>query len=156
LTSAQLFGIIITTMTKRLRLTDDRPRVRSPLSCSILNEDITARFCKLIRKGFPPDAVCDYMSITPTAYYAWLRKGQIFFDGGESEEKYRKYGQFVTEFKKATARYRMRMVNDLHEANEKSWIKFMAILERRDRRTFGRAEPLGGSDEEFNPDDRYL
>jgi len=64
--------------------------------------------------------------------------------------------EFVQRFRKALATYRLTRVDRLHDPCNRNWYKEMAILERRDRRTYGRQETAGGNDEQYDPDERFL
>ena len=39
-------------------------------------------FCALLVTGLPPDGVCDYLAISETAFWNWIRKGKAFINGG--------------------------------------------------------------------------
>ena len=105
------------------------------------------------------DGVCDYLSINATTFYSWMRKGTEYDDAAEDErpEEFFLYSDFVRRFKRATGRYRLRMVKSLHrKAPGKTWIRDLAVLERRDRKNFGRNEQPGGGDQQYEPDERFL
>ena len=65
-------------------------------------------------------------------------------------------GEFVRRYRKAMAKHNIDRTDALHRRGNRQWYRELAILERRDRRTWGRYEPKGGSDEAFDPDDRFL
>lgn len=135
-----------------------RTKKKSKKRCksSFLNEETIQQFCELIKRGLPPDGVCDYLGIANTTYYSWVRKGQAFVEGNGSPKEYEVYGEFIKEFKKATAEYRLRLVDRLHRTKANNWYRDLAILERRDRKSFGRHQPQGGLDEDYDPDERFL
>lgn len=135
-------------MVKRRRL---KSSPASPLDPTSLNEKLITEFCKLTVLGMPADLVCDYLGISSTDYYTWLRRGQKPTSPDDAG-----CVDFIRRYRRATAQYRQDQINKLHKAKGNGWIKHMAILERRDRKTFGRNEPAGGSDEEFAPDDKFL
>lgn len=132
-------------------------RVPNPIGThTILNDKIIADFCKLIREGLPADAVCDYLGINQATYWNWMGKGRRYEDGNRQPNEHAIYGRFVRAFKHATARYRRRLGKMLHNRRNKQWYQPLAILERRDRRSFGRYEPAGGDDGVIDADEKYL
>jgi hypothetical protein len=154
---------------KRLRVSipnsDDPPRKRLKVlkldipvrigTNSILSDKIIADFCKLIRQGLPADGVCDYLGINPATYYHWLAKGKLYEAGDEEPKEFAVYGKFVRAFRKATAAYRLKVTRGAHR-DSNYWVRDVTILERRDRKTWGKNEPPGGSEEERDPDDSFL
>ncbi len=124
---------------------------------SILNEDMIRRFCRLIKKGLPPDAVCDYLNVSRSAFQAWVRKGETFRNGGNEPKEFALYAAFVGAFRRASATYRKRIIAQLHRSGNQYWAKEMTILERRDRKNFSRHEAPGQEgNESFDPDERFL
>lgn len=126
-----------------------------PLNHSILNDLLIDQFCELIEDGLAADSVCNYIGIAPSTFWTWLRKGTLYLNGGESPPELRGYGVFVRRFRQSTAKYLHRIGMNLH-TSEKSWFRELEILSRRDRRTWSRDEPAGGSDDQFDPDERFL
>lgn len=136
----------------------ERVRLKTPpfVPPSEFTPDLIKRFCRLIRKGLPADAVCDYLCIRAAVYYRWLERGERYLDGGGTPPEDAHYGEFARRFKRATARYRMEQLRELHTVEGPgAWIRHMAILERRDRKNFGRNEPAGGTDENYQVDERF-
>jgi hypothetical protein len=123
---------------------------------STLTLELIEQFTRLIKKGLPADGVCDYLGISGSAYYNWLRKGEKFIEGNGEPKEWAMYGAFVTAFRKATAVYRMRRLASLHEKSNGLWVRDLAILERRDRRNFSRYEQAGGGDDSLQPDESFL
>jgi len=121
-----------------------------------LTEKLVRQFCDLIAQGHPPDAVCDYLLVPKTSFHRWLRFGELYIEGNQEPKEHWIFGKFVAEFRRAGARYRVSMVNRLHTSSKRTWIRDLAILERRDRRHFGRNEPSGGAEEVHTPDERFL
>lgn len=138
--------------TKRKRLAPSLP------TSSIMTPELQKDFLTLIEEGHPADAVCDYLGVNSVTYYEWLKKGMTYLEALEEDRvaHHEVYAIFVMAFKKATAVYRMTALRKLHDTNGPAWIKHMTILERRDRKTFGRKDQAGGTDTEFDPDDKFL
>jgi hypothetical protein len=103
----------------------------------------------------PLDGVCDYLGIEQSALSKWVRQGTLV-NGSNPKNIYSKLAKKV---KRATAEYRLSLLDGLH-GNEKkktrNWYRNLAILERRDRKNFGRYEPTGGTFESYDPDERFL
>ena len=135
---------------QRLRLYAEPPTQKRR---TVLNLHLITAFCDLIVKGLAVDAVCDYLSISNNDYYDWMRKGKKYL---ERDKPSKMQAIFLTRFKKALAMYRLDRVNRLHDSTNRNWYKELAILERRDRKTYGRNEQPGGSDDTFDPDERFL
>ena len=130
------------------------PEPQSRTKCT---PKMTKRFCKLIKKGLPPDACCDYLGISTASFWTWLRRGEIHLLGeSEDEQRDAPYGAFVKAFKKAFAKYRLERIEKLHEDGNRAWYRELAILERRDRKSFGRHEQAGSATEEYEPNESFL
>jgi hypothetical protein len=122
-------------------------------------KELTDRFCGLIERGLPGDGCCDYLGISRTAFHVWIDKGSRYLDGGLEPAEWKVYGYFVNRYRKALAAYRLTITDDLHgrellEKN-KGWVRAITLLERRDRRNYGRGEPQGGNIQDYSPDDRF-
>lgn len=102
------------------------------------------------------DGVCDYLGVENSTFWFWRDKGQKYLDGNCRPKEHQAYGNFVRCLKKAMAEYRLDRIDKLHNAKKMDWIREMAILERRDRKNFGKNEPPGGSDEQYDPDQKFL
>lgn len=120
-----------------------------------LDETLIRRFCRIILKGLPLDGCCDYLGINPSTFYAWLDKGKKYLDGGNKPPENKIYGLFVHHIRKAFGRYRLRMNIRAHKGG-RYWVRDVTILERRDRRNYSRNEPEGGTEESFDPDERFI
>ena len=144
-------------VTSRVRLHDRTHLGRFRVTeASILDYDLLLRICRLISKGLPFDGVADYLGIGPTTWSVWLRRGEAYLSGGSSaaDKKERVFGDFVLSSRKALALYRKKCVRNLHGG--KDWVRWMTILERRDRANFSRNDQSMAEVEEFDPDDRFL
>lgn len=128
----------------------------APLTHSILTDKLVKDFCDLIVEGLPGDACCDYLGIMPSTYWIWMAKGKRYLDGGCEPKELMAYGVFVRCFRKATADYRRTINSGLHDPGNDKWFRDLTILERRDRRTWGREEPAGGGEDQFDPDEKFL
>jgi len=122
---------------------------------TVLNSRTIEKFADLTRRGLPADAVCDYLGISNYVFWTWQRKGQAYIEGGYEPKKHRIYGEFYQEWKRATAEYRLDLVERAHEKGNKEWVQPLAILERRDRKSFGRKDPIGGGESSYDPDERF-
>lgn len=125
-----------------------------------LTKELIKQFCKLVKKGVPADTVCDKFGIENSTYWMWLKKGAVYLhDGGEKPGKeirsLKIYGMFTQAFKEAVADYKIRMVHRLHNSKGHNWARDLAILERRDPNSFGRAAQ-GTDTESYAADDRFL
>lgn len=129
---------------------------RKPRLHWLLSEELITEFCKLIEKGLPADGACDYLGITSTSYYTWLRRGNQFIDGDGQPEQDEMFGLFVSEFKKSTAKYRLSLVERLEAANGPNWIKYMATLERRDKKSYSRYDNEKSGEQAYDPDEKFL
>lgn len=122
-----------------------------------LSPELTKAFCDKVRKGVPLDAVCDLLYVPAGTFYRWKSKGELFLSGNFEPREDAIYGFFVQELKRSMGSYRSGLTLRLHSNDEdKNWFKFVAILERRDRRNWAREDPAGGADETLQPDERFL
>lgn len=135
---------------------EKRKSKRKSWPVTALTDELITEFMVWVKKGIPLDAICDYLSIDNGVFWKWVREGEKWIKGdGEPPDKER-CGAFVVELKKSSAEYRMRLIKELHDKNNLSWSKQLAILSRRDRKNFGVTEIQGGDDSSFNPDERFL
>ncbi len=114
------------------------------------------KFSKYLKEGMPVDCICDYLGVDGTTFYDWVRKGESWIDGGQDEADLEIYGIFVQQMRKAAAEYRFTVVRRLHRPSNRVWRRDLNILERRDRRNFGKQEQPGGTIDEYNPDEKFL
>lgn len=124
-----------------------------------LNDRFVKGFCALIKRGLPVDGVCDYLGVASRVFWGWMKRGEIYLDGDGEPKQYAMCGKFILLLRKATAEYRLTLVDSLHsrEAGRgQAWIRDMAILERRDRKNFSRETPAGGTMESFDPEEKFL
>jgi hypothetical protein len=139
---------------KRKRLSKKASKARKSVGRPLdLTKELINRFCGLAKDGLPLDGICDYLGVSPASFANWKRRGDAFLlnEGEPKEDEI--FGLFIEKLKRALAEYRLKHVTGL---NERDWKRHLAILERRDRKTFGRYEPPGGGDEDFDPDERFL
>lgn len=120
-----------------------------------LTEKLIDQFCRYTKEGLPPDAVCDLLGISTTCFWDWIRKGKAFLDGAGEPEEWMLPGLFVYEFRKAAALYRYDLVKEL-KTNPSTWVRALATLERRDRKSFSRYDQGGPNMTSFDPDERFL
>jgi len=139
---------------QRVRLLKAEEQIERLGTSAILDQKLIRQFTSLVERGLPLDGVCDYLGLPGITFFNWLRKGDAYLTGNGELKEYRMYGEFVRLLRKATAKYRLILVDRLH--GDEDWIRCMTILERRDRRNFSRKEPSGGGEESLNPDERFL
>lgn len=121
-----------------------------------LDEKLTEQFCNLIKRGLPTDGCCDYLGITADQFWKWIRKGEQYIESEGEEAELEMYGWFYHSIRKASAAYRLDILDKLHIEDDKYWACWMTILERRDRKTFSRYDQGGGDLEDYDPDERFL
>lgn len=125
-----------------------------------LTKELIKEFCALIERGIPADTACDYFSISNSTYWSWLRKGQVYNEADDEESpnirRYKVYGIFYTAFRRAVATYKINMVDSLHKGKGNNWTRDLAILERRDPDSFGRATAGNANSDHFDSDDSFL
>jgi len=131
-------------------------------SAGKLNTTMIDRYCEKIRAGLPPDAVNDLLGIRCHSFWLWKQAGERFLDafeeGREGDPADALAGYFMACLAKALAEYREAQTNRLHSLaiQDSGWIRWLAIMERRDRPTWGRYDPPGGTLDDVDPDERFL
>ncbi len=136
-----------------------RKRIKPQLKAEkrrVLDGDFIKKFCGYLKEGMPIDSICDYMSVDGTTFYDWVRKGEGWIDGGQDDKATEVYGLFVQQMRKESANYRFTLVRRLSRPANRQWRRELAILERRDRRNYGKQEQAGGTIDEYNPDEKFL
>lgn len=121
-----------------------------------LTTELIDRVAAFFLRGLPVDAVCDMLCLSNQQFFDWKRKGQMYLEAGCTPQKNALYGEFLIRMRQATAEYRLSLVDRMHNTASKMWVRDMAILERRDRANFSRFDQPGGTDDEFDPDERFL
>jgi len=132
---------------------DNSPKARFS---RVLNQEVIDDFCSYIMKGLPTDGVCDLLGISTGSFWQWMKKGERYLRGNLQPEEHFIHGRFVQEFRRASAGYRLKIIERLDRGGNMMWARDMTILERRDRRNFSRNAPPGGQDSSFDPDERFL
>lgn len=130
----------------------DRPSRRE---APRLTPKLRKQFCTLIGRGLPMDGCCDYLSVSPSHFREWLRKGENYIHGNHEPKNHQKFGRFYLALRKAHAAYRLKILGKLHEG-EKNWTCWMTVLERRDRTSFSRYDSGGTELDDYDPDERFL
>lgn len=135
----------------------DKPEKRIYLDSSKrptkLTPEIIGQFCELLEKGLPLDGACDYLGVAPQTFWTWIRKGNLYLQDPEIQPKYRIYADFVLNTRRSAAAYRLTRTERLHTTT--SWSRELAILERRDRKNFGRFDFTGGAIEQLDVDEKF-
>jgi len=140
---------------ERIRIKDKR-KSRHAQQPNALNGKVIKAFCSLIKRGLPVDSACDIVGITTPSFWQWVRRGEEYINGGEQPKHFKIYGRFVVAYRKALAKYKLRLVDRLNDEGNSGWVRQLAILERRDRTHFSKFEPKTGDEEQFDPDERFL
>lgn len=137
---------------------DDPTQVASLGVNGRLDLKLIRKFCDMIEQGMPVDLCCDYLGINSGNYWHWVRRGEKYILGDRNPESHEIYGIFVSSMKKSMAVYRMSLINNFHNNQNTPgcWQGPFTALERRDRRNFGKNDPMGGTDEQYNPDESFL
>lgn len=135
--------------------TSDDPIIHRTGTCT---REVVEEFCDYLLEGLPADSCCDMLGINPSTFHRWIRLGEEYLASEKSEQvkAHRIFAYFVTQFRRAVAEYKLARVRKLHTATGRKWYRELAILERRDRATYGRYEQQGGNTQDFDPDDRFL
>ncbi len=120
---------------------------------------IAQRFADKLRKGHDANVICAFLGVNESTFWKWIKLGKIYLASGEwdpTDTKNFPYGFFARMCARGFAEYVMRMEEKLHDANTWDYGRWLTILERRNRETWGRKESETGGFEEYNPDERFL
>jgi hypothetical protein len=121
-----------------------------------LTDELIGRFCKLVLRGLPADSVCGFLGLPGSTFHGWMRKGKRFVEGDGEPKEWRLYGEFYSRVRKALARYELRTLDRMHRDGNRLWARDMTILERRNRKSFGRADPQGDGGQSYQADERFV
>lgn len=128
-----------------------------------LNYKLIRQICTLVATdGLPFDAVCDYLGIEATSFHGWINEGRIYNEAllsgsSASVRKHEVHGDFVLALKKAFAMYRLGLVESFHDsANDRDWMRWLRMLERRDRANYGREGTETSALDDFDPNPVFL
>jgi len=133
----------------------DKPTFIVRSARTILNEEMIEQFCDYVARGLPFDGCCDMLGISPSTFHTWKRRGQRWLDGDGKPKTDEIYGVFVNSVKRAFASYRLGIVDKMH-SNSPYWVRDMTIMERRDRRNYCKSDPLGGTEDEYEPNEKFV
>lgn len=115
---------------------------------------------ELLEEGNSPDVAADYVGISSTTFYSWLRRGAEYeelVDSGDHNPDDEKYYTFLREVRQARALYARKTVRNLNAAGPGMWLKYLTILERKDRKGWGhREEVVNIDDAPYNPNEEFL
>ena len=92
-----------------------------------LTKDLIKRIYQLISAGNYDITVFEYLNISSSAYYEWLKKGEESIIDGKTNL----YVELVETVKKAKAEAEIRNVAIIQKAGEKSWQACAWWLERK-------------------------
>lgn len=144
--------------TERARLDDDPPPNKTAFkyarrSSRTRIDDETIEFiCTKIAKGIPLRDIANSMCISPSTLNEWRRRGEIYIST-KSNDAWEVYGYFVWGMRAASGDYATKISNRIH--TRKDWFRFLKIAERRMPESYA-ADPQGGSDELYDPDETFL
>lgn len=146
--------------------TTSRPRLRqrSRAQYDSLCKRLTPDFVRLVEEGHPFAVICDFLGLPYPTFWHWMNNGTSYLDLGakhDPESKQNKdhkvFAEFVLGCRKALATYKMRVHKRLHlEDAPEEWRRDMTILERRERDTWAKDDPMGGTQDSYDPDERFL
>lgn len=117
---------------------------------------IINRFCKDARRGVPGSVITDFLGIPNSTFHKWISDGQRFFDGGCSDPQMALAGIFVKRYRKAAAIFLKSRQRVLMKEDNKLFYREIVILERRDKKNWGKSEPTASESDVLQPDERYI
>jgi len=121
-----------------------------------MSPDLIRQTVTLVRRGLPFDSICDYLGIDHKQFMEWKQAGEAYLIS-DTPPHHAPYGEFVVELKRAIAEYRLVMIERLHKKGNLQWFRDLMVLERRDRRNWGKNDPFGGMmDTTPPPDEKFL
>lgn len=120
-----------------------------------LTPEICNKFAQLAREGLPASTICQFLAIGDRTFHNWLRKGRAYLDGS-GPKIWAKYGAFVNQHRIAGASFQRECVDLFRTADKDFSYRNMVILERRDRKNWGKTEPVGGGEESYDVNDNFL
>ena len=141
----------------KIVLAKNRLRITRKVTDKLIRECV-----ELVLEGLPIDAVCDYLTISKSAYYDWKEKGERFLDQSYTGRKVmypedEPCAVFVQAVIKAKATWQREILKrSFQDRNKSTWIRDMTMLERRDRANWGRNETVSVIDAPPLADDAYL
>lgn len=143
---------------ERVRLKDASPEEKPKFkyarrsSRSRIDYDTIEHICVKFSRGVPLRDIANALCISPATLNEWRRRGEIFNDNANPED-WEIYGDFVTGLRAAGGDYATKISNRIH--TRKDWFRFLKIAERRMPETYG-ADPQGGADQLYDPDESFL
>jgi len=139
---------------ERVKLKRNKPVADRSAPVRHLSKEVSKEFCRLARKGIPASTIVDYLGIPASAFHEWLAKAKSF--DATNDPNLAVYGQFVRNFKRACARYLIDRQALMETGDPKEYYREVVILERRDRKNWGKIEQAGGETEAYDPDEKFI
>jgi len=127
-----------------------------------LTDKLIEECVELVLEGLPIERVCDYLSISTACYYAWKDRGERYLNQLHESRgvEYPDDGDcavFVQAVVRAKAKWQLGILRrSFGEKNKATWIRDMTMMERRDRKHWGRSESFANVTAAPLPDDSYL
>lgn len=142
---------------ERVRLQPPSHRVN--VGKNKLTEEIANKIEELLLLGTPEGICFNYLSIARRTYWNWKRWGQDYLDAADEDKNplHRRYAKFVLRVNRATAEWQVRLLRRSFQGTyQPTWVRDMALLERRSRTEWGKKEEDKARHETYDPDESYL
>lgn len=120
----------------------------------VLNEEVCQSICKYARRGIPASTILDFLGIPVSAFHEWMSKAKQYEQTGD--KNLRIYGAFLLEYRKACAKYLMTRQTIMENGDPKEYYREVVILERRDRKNWGKLEPAGGDSDDYDDTEKFI
>lgn len=141
----------------RKKLGKKAPRTIQGWKHPKLTEQMIEQVADFMTKGVPINTICDFLGVLSGTFYAWVKQGELYLASGGTPAEAQMQGQLVQRMRQADALYKMGLIERVNQDGRKDWVRIMTLLERRERRSFGRQETQGhGTQGDAEPDERYL
>lgn len=137
---------------RRIR-TDDIVLVRSAVEK--LDDELIKKICALVQNGFTLSATCDFLGISTSSLYRWRRNGELYLEGDGEPKEFERYAIFLLSLKRALS-IAMIELQDRLMTSELGWVKYLAMLERRDPQNFGRDIGSNAEDDLYDASETFL
>lgn len=102
-----------------------------------LDDEIIDVFCRLAAKGRPVSTICDYLAIPQVVMSEWNARARIYEREGEPKQHAICY-KLIKSAMRAQASFLGQTFDDHKFYPAGEWQKFSWILERRDRKNWGK------------------
>lgn len=120
-----------------------------------LTEKVVGTICRDVARGMSLRSIANRLLVLPDTLAFWRKTGDDYLQNDCQPPEDELYGCLVLGIRKGLGRRDCRIERQVMDPGNPNHQQFFRIAERLIPGVWGK-DPVGGGDEAFNPDDRFL